>query len=932
MRLQIGGFGMIPRICIILAGVLLAAVAAGLRKKLPAAWRTALIVGAALTIGVGGVFTYGFWQQRIQDKQYVYLSLRYLQNQDTESAQYYLKKVGEDSFESLCTESLVEVMRSNSVLARMKLDAAEAKAKGTSQEAILVKMSTLGGDVQAWQAVITPLLSSVSLSQDQAARMDARFNSESGYYVETAVTGDQADLWDEEESLRQRVSRDLSNTSYASALATAATLVQNKASADNRLLLAEAIAEATYGGYEFSGSELSADGADNGSADKERMELWEQLEDISKQVDDLNTLLWKETEEAGIQQLTEEKEELALRQAELQDAYDYIYARRAFNSIADLHTLDAEVVRARLYFAMNNYAQASELLQQTGGSLAARLTTNAPLRNALRIINNTYADNQSFGAQSEEFRSAVKTVLTTGAVDYVGISTTPLTEGFTTYVVSELKQYGRDLYVNSVDLNNFPEVEVTLSGRDTLIETLTREQNAQVRDTHQDVDFTIEAVDNQGVKRNVVCVVDESGSMDGEPLQDARNALVGFIDSLGDELDMALVSFDDTARLRAPMGSDKTTLLAAVDQIGNNGGTDITAGIQMAMQAADGQGGNTTVLLMTDGQSNIDMSVVQSAASQGITIHTIGFGSVDDNLLQSIADSTGGQYIRADSSTELISVYLSLVGMIGNQVKVHYTAPELPGESQRYFFLRMEEENVSVRVDYTLAKADLLTPMINSTSRTVITTDELARAQQDNSEIWVYLYGQYLSDVTGVTVGGQAATIDAENSNDTMISLLLPTQLSAGWLPVALTESDGTVTTFEHLMVVGDSLNWYNFSYGSIKINSYSPVLLPDGTLVLGDGSLHDGENYGQADDRTLDMWYSGTLRIQVDPAAFLAAIEGLTYNDTMPLDTASPLEGSGTVQINGNDSGYDNSASSMVVSGDYLLQADGDQVKLIEQ
>lgn len=923
---------MIPRICIILVGVLLAVVAALFWKKLPAAWRAALVAGAVLTAGIGGLFTYGFWQQECRDREYVYLSLRYLENSDTESAMYYLKKVNRDSFESLCAESLLETMRNNTVLARMKLDAAESKAKTTSQEALSVKMSTLGSDAQSWQSLITPIRDSISLSEKQAARMDARFNSESNYYVEGSVQMDDESLWDEEESLRQRISRDLSSTSYASALSAAAQLVDESASSQNRLMLAEAIAEATYAGYEFSGTELSVDGTANDSADQERSELGEQLEQVNKQLDDITTLLSSETDETNIQEMTRQKEELTLQQSDLQNSYNYIYALRAFNSIADLHTLDAEIVRARLHYAMNNYAQATDLLQQTGNSLAAKLTTNVPLRNAFHVINSTYQDTQAFGAQSEEFRSAVKTVLTTGAVDYVGISTTPLTESFTTYVISELKQYGRDLYATSINLDNFPEVVVTLSGRDTLIKKLVEQQSATVRDTRQDVEYTIQALSDEEAKRNVICVVDESGSMDGEPLQNAQNALSGFIDSLDENLSMALVSFDDTARLRAPMGSDKTTLLAAVDEIGNSGGTDITAGIQMAMQAAEGSEQNTTVLLMTDGQSNIDMSVVEDAASRGMVIHTIGFGSVDDALLQSIADATGGQYIRADSSTELISVYLSLVGMIGNQVEVRYTAPELPGETQRYFFLRMEEDNTSVHVDYSTDKATNTAPVINSIDRPVLYPQELSQAQQDGTEIWTYMYGEHLSNVIGVTVSGQPANLDAENMSDTGLRVQLPTQLSAGWQTIELTESDGTVTSFDRLLVVGDTINCYNFSYGRMHIRSYGTVLLPDGTLVINGASIDDSTDTGDRTVRTLDMRVSGLLWAQVDAASVLAAAQTLDFGQEFPLNTGAPIEGSGSVQLTGNDSGYDNNVSSTVADGRYQLQADGDQIKLIEQ
>lgn len=85
---------MIARICILAAGVLLAAAGVLLWKKLSPAWRSALLAGGILTASIGGVFLYGFWQQRQRDREYVYLSLRYLQNSDTDSAAYYLKKVG----------------------------------------------------------------------------------------------------------------------------------------------------------------------------------------------------------------------------------------------------------------------------------------------------------------------------------------------------------------------------------------------------------------------------------------------------------------------------------------------------------------------------------------------------------------------------------------------------------------------------------------------------------------------------------------------------------------------------------------------------------------------------------------------------------------------------------------------------------------------
>lgn len=921
---------MIARICILAAGVLLAAAGVLLWKKLSPAWRSALLAGGILTASIGGVFLYGFWQQRQRDREYVYLSLRYLQNSDTDSAAYYLKKVGEDTFESLCAESLLETMRGNGVLAQMKMDGAEAKAKTSAQQAMVVKLDALGSDAQSWQSLVDPLLSSVPLSDKQSERMDARFVAESNYYLDSMQMVD-GELWDEEERLRQNISRDLRNTSYSSALSTAATLVQTNASAKNRLLLAETIAEATYGGYEFTGQEFADPDAAEAPVDSERERLWEELQAIGQEVDNANTLLWGMSEEQEIAQMTAEKEELTARQSELQNAYDYLYARRAFNSIADIHTLDAEIVRARLYFAMNDYAQATDLLQEAGRSLSAQLTANVPLRNALQVVNTTYEQSQPLGAQSEEFRSAVNTVLTTGAMDYVGISVTPLTEGFTSYVISELRQYGRDLYATEVNLNNFPEVTITLSGRDTAIEKLVANEPAIVRDTRQEVSYTVEPVEGEAAMRNVICVVDESGSMDGEPLLNAQTALRGFINSLDVDLPMALVGFDDDARLLAEMGSDTATLLAAVDLLGEGGGTEITAGLRTAIEAAEGREGSTTVLLMTDGQSSLDMSVVEQAAQLGMVVHTIGFGSVDDNLLQTIADSTGGQYIRAEDSNELIGVYLSLVGMIGNQVRVHYTAPDLPEENQRYFFLRLDEDNISVRVDYTLEPAQTPTPLLTGASTTLISTSMIRYAVEEGEPIDLTLYGERLQDVTGVTIGGLPAAM-VEEAGENYLRVEVEPQLAVGWQAVELTESDGAVTRFENVLVVGETVNCNEFYYGPLHIRSYNAVLLPEGTLVFCGGQLDDIGPEESYDARTLDMYFEGTLWLPVDAAAFTAALDARTGYEPMTLETTSALQGAGMVQLGSSDSGYDGEVTNVVASGSYLLQADGDQIKLIQQ
>ena len=332
---------MIARICILAAGVLLAAAGVLLWKKLSPAWRSALLAGGILTASIGGVFLYGFWQQRQRDREYVYLSLRYLQNSDTDSAAYYLKKVGEDTFESLCAESLLETMRGNGVLAQMKMDGAEAKAKTSAQQAMAVKLDALGSDAQSWQSLVDPLLSSVPLSDKQSERMDARFVAESNYYLDSMQMVGRLSSGTRRNAYARNISRDLRNTSYSSALSTAATLVQTNASAKKSAVACRepSLRQPTAVTNSPARSLPIPMPPPRHQPIAERERLWEELQAIGQEVDNANTLLWGMSEEQGDRpQMTAEKEELTARQSELQNAYDYLYARRAFNSIGATST------------------------------------------------------------------------------------------------------------------------------------------------------------------------------------------------------------------------------------------------------------------------------------------------------------------------------------------------------------------------------------------------------------------------------------------------------------------------------------------------------------------------------------------------------------------------------------------------------------------
>lgn len=79
-------------------------------------------------------------------------------------------------------------------------------------------------------------------------------------------------------------------------------------------------------------------------------------------------------------------------------------------------------------------------------------------------------------------------------------------------------------------------------------------------------------------------------------------------------------------------------------------------GVQILNGANDNN--NKTILLLSDGESSISESTLDNAVPSHIRINTVYIGSDDDSeLMQEIADTTGGEYFKATTAEELMKVY-----------------------------------------------------------------------------------------------------------------------------------------------------------------------------------------------------------------------------------------------------------------------------------
>lgn len=923
---------MLANLIIVALGAALGGTAVGLRKKLGREWMISLLCGAVLVCGVGGVFTWASWRDEQDARMAAHIALRYLEDRDTDSAAYHLKRAGMDSFAANGARALLETMRGNTILAQVKLDALSGMAKGDEQRGIAERLkSTDPADSEGRQKLTALLRGQTGLSKRGQEEAERRYAAESGRIPAGVDPGE----WEPggAESLRTEVNRCLRGGSYSQAVRAAARLVRISSSPSNRLLLAETVAEAVYNGVYLTGDELAGEDAENpgeaaesGSAAGERKSLQEKIDKLQEKEENLQLLLDGETDEEKRKDLSAQLEEASENRQELEQKRDYLFARRALNAIADQHSLSAAVVRAKLRFAMQDSAGAVEVLRRAAASPAALLTSDSNLRSALHLLNQTYREEGSAGTQSPEFREAMTTLLSGGGNDMVSAATSHLTDAFAAWIMSDQKSYGRDLYSKSVDTSNYPEVVVTLSGRDTVMEQLLSEKDVIVRDTRREVSYTVRKPDLENTHMNICCVVDESGSMGGQPTQDLCAALDDFIPALGRGVSIGIVGFENSYTVHAPVSENHLEAKAAVSRIHASGGTDITQGIIGAMEALAGCEGRKTILLMTDGQSGIDMDVVNRAAAEGSVIHTIGFGGVNDELLTQIAEATGGQYIKAADSSELVNIYMSLIGLIGNEVEVRYTVTEQTEEEVlRYFFVRIPRHDVELRVEYRVPAQR--TPAIHRVYPAVLFSEEVSAAGRDGRTLGFDLYGA-LSGVTGVSVGGVEAQITGD-PNSGYLRAEIPASLPEGWQTVTLRGEGIPTTDCEKMVFVGEALGSASFVADGLALSADKAALSPNGQLVLGEYvSLRDGVEAGG--EQTLSVTLEGFLCVPVDTAALRRQLTG-DRRDAVPLSVKGAAEGCGRISLNGEDSGSVYGADPCVIRGHFTTAREGGQLRLVQ-
>ena len=166
----------------------------------------------------------------------------------------------------------------------------------------------------------------------------------------------------------------------------------------------------------------------------------------------------------------------------------------------------------------------------------------------------------------------------------------------------------------------------------------------------------------------VQIVLDRSGSMEGGPLESAKESILKLIDRLAPQDSFGLVAFDDTALVIAPIRTmadhDMPALRRAVREMHTGGSTDISAGYLLGLRELNRTpaSGGSTLLLISDGHANAGeqdpkffAEVAATNAQAKVTTSSIGLGNgYDEKILEALAQGGGGAHRFASTIDEAI--------------------------------------------------------------------------------------------------------------------------------------------------------------------------------------------------------------------------------------------------------------------------------------
>ena len=181
---------------------------------------------------------------------------------------------------------------------------------------------------------------------------------------------------------------------------------------------------------------------------------------------------------------------------------------------------------------------------------------------------------------------------------------------------------------------------------------------------------------------NLVMLLDVSGSMEGDKMEQMRSAAIQFVEQMGDDDLITIIAFSHELPLVVnyqQVGPAREQIIAAIDNLEANGDTAlydaIGIGATVLEQTSTPDTANALVVL-TDGQDtysyryDFNQDLIDLAAGNGTTVFSIAYGDdADIDILSRLALGANGNFFHGDEAS-IAAIYDEMSAAFGGNVGV----------------------------------------------------------------------------------------------------------------------------------------------------------------------------------------------------------------------------------------------------------------------
>ena len=187
--------------------------------------------------------------------------------------------------------------------------------------------------------------------------------------------------------------------------------------------------------------------------------------------------------------------------------------------------------------------------------------------------------------------------------------------------------------------------------------------------------------DEKKCNADLICVIDISGSMDGEKIELVRHSLKILVDMMDKNDRLALVLFDNQASIYFDLeymtDEIKKNLKQKIENIEAHGGTNILRGLEKAVQILIREKEKTndsrvsSIILLSDGCDNYSNDVQLAEALKKITkgqnlsftLNTFGYGyDHDPKIMNKLANIRDGGFFLVEDYNKVAEYFVSVLG------------------------------------------------------------------------------------------------------------------------------------------------------------------------------------------------------------------------------------------------------------------------------